>query len=46
MHPFTHLPTYPPTHRFDPRTNQYTPNSKEWVKSQIYQHLKHQAGQR
>ncbi|GAB5030865.1 enhancer of rudimentary homolog [Nannochloropsis oceanica] len=29
---------------FDPRTKQYSPHSKEWVKSKIYENLKQQAG--
>ena len=31
-------------HRFDPSSNKYTPYGKEWIKKQVFEHLRMQAG--
>lgn len=35
--------THPPPNSFDPRTTQYAPHGKDWIKQKAFEHLKSMA---
>jgi hypothetical protein len=41
---FTHLSTNQPPYRLDEKSLQYSPHGKAWIKDQVFEYLKQQAG--